>query len=325
MRKLLFYTLAIAAIATTSCKFNDITSAANSKAPTVRVGYLPIGVSLPFWIADAKGYDTDRGVDIQLVEFATADDMMKALLAGTIQATSPVADKVIIAAIDDEASPAFEIFVQVLLTEEDAFDAIIVPANSDITSITDLANTTIACFPGSQLASYLEIILQDSSVDRHTVSITQLPPQQMLSALGEGTVDAAFALEPIITLGESRGLTRTLVGGPIVKYVGKGQPISAGSAIINFDWATQNPALADSFVAAIHEAIEFVETDYTSAAAYYPEFTIIPANIASQVAIPRFLEDNELDVSHLQREANALRRAGLIDKANIDNLRLHGR
>jgi len=54
---------------------------------TARIGYQQTILYLPLFVAKEQGYFKKHGVDVELVNFVSAPDMMQALLAGQINAT----------------------------------------------------------------------------------------------------------------------------------------------------------------------------------------------------------------------------------------------
>ncbi|MEO1997945.1 MAG: ABC transporter substrate-binding protein, partial [Planctomycetaceae bacterium] len=280
----------------------------------VRVGYLPVSTTLPTWIAEAQGCATSRGLRLEHKRFATADLLLAALLNGEIHATSVCADEPMLLALHKNRG-AFEIYLQEILDERPVFDAILVKGDARAKSLADLAGQTIACFPGTQLRTYLAVILSKAGLDPETVTIRQMPPEKLLPALSSGTVDAIFTLEPYITIGTEQAAARVLTPSPIVKYIGGGAPICAASFLVSTQWADANPAAADSFVAAVQQAVQIIEDDYEACAARYPEFTPIPAELATHVAITRFASFQNPDRSGLKRESETLVQSGTLESS----------
>ena len=277
----------------------------------IRVGYLPVSTTLPNWIAASHGYAKRYGIDIDFIRYANSDLLLIGLLNGDIDATSVCADEPILAAVDKGKS-GFEVYLQEILTPDRVFDAIIVSTDSAIDSLKDLEGRTLACFPGNQLKKYAHIILNAAGVDADKVTIIQLPPANMLPSLSAGSVDACFALEPIITIGTARGVSRILEPSPIVRYIGNGESICAASFLISTAWADANPQAADDFVRSVYESISFIETNYIEASVVYPEFSAIPEDLAQSVAITRFATIDAPDLIGMQTEATVLHQAGIL-------------
>jgi len=294
-------------------------------AQTITVGYLPVSTTLPNWLAKSEGFAAKRNVKIEFKRYANSNLLLMALLNGEIQATSVCADEPILAAAS-KGKGGFEIYLQEVLTADRTFDAIITKKDSSIQTLVDLEGKTVACFPGSQLKAYLKIILRKAGVKVEAVKIVQLPPPNMLPSLQGGTVDACFALEPIITIGKVKGLTRVVAASPIAKYIGEGKPICAASYLISSKWADEHPKAADAFVRSVYKAVDLIESDYAKAAGLYPEFTPIPAKIAPQIVITKFATIDKPDIVGLKKEVAVLRDAGVITGSlDVQTLLFHWR
>lgn len=277
----------------------------------VTVGYLPVSTTLPNWIAKEEGFAQQRGLEIEFKRYANSNLLLMGLLNGEIQATSVCADEPILAAASKGTS-GFEIYLQEILTQDSIFDAIIVKMDSSIRTLADLRGKTVACFPGSQLKVYLQIILRQAGIEPNSVNIVQLPPPNMLPSLESRSIDACFALEPVITIGKAKGLTRIVEGSPIAKYIGNGKSICAASFLISSRWADNSPDAADAFVTSVYEAVEIIANSYAKSTRFYPEFTPIPPDIAPQVTITDFATINAPDLDGLQKEADILQDADVI-------------
>ncbi|HYE21927.1 MAG TPA: ABC transporter substrate-binding protein [Tepidisphaeraceae bacterium] len=314
MLKLRLYliTFVVTTIAATSWMCKSKPGTAGTATPTtVTVGFVPVTTSLPNWLAKDDPALVADGVKIEMKRYANSNVLLLALLSGECQATSVCADEPIIAQAA-KGVPAFEVYLQEILSADRLFDAIVVPKDSAYTSMKDLSGKTIACFPGSQLKAYLNVILEGEGVDPATVKVVELPPANLLPAIESGTAQAAFVLEPTITIGAERGLTRVLLASPIVKHVGRGKPLPAASFLISKPWADANPKAADAFVRSVHRQVVRIEKDHALLAARYPEFTPVPATMASKVVITRFATNEQPDVAGLKLEAEVLKRVGAI-------------
>lgn len=304
-------TIAATLVYVGSCKRAPATTQPASSATAIVVGYVPVTTTLPNWVAADSDFASQYGLKVKMQRYANSNLMLLALVNGEIQATSVCADEPLLARAA-QGKLDFEIYMQEILSADRVFDAIIVKNNAPYQSLKDLDGKTIACFPGSQLRAYLQIILRSRGIEPDRVKVLELAPPAMLPAIESGTVDAAFALEPMITLGRQRGLTRTLIESPIVTDIGGGKSICAASFLISRAWADAHPQAADGFVRSVHDATERIERDYATYAKRYPEFTPVPAEFSHDVVITRFARNDEPDISGLNREVDILTQAKVV-------------
>src|SRR5205085_10425376 len=103
----------------------SIFTSCTKKAQKIRIGYLPITLSLPFFVAIDKGYFTQAGLEVEPIEYATADQLTNALLAGNIDMTANTSTSAFMGTI--EQSPGFgQIYMVSYHTTENYLDALLV-------------------------------------------------------------------------------------------------------------------------------------------------------------------------------------------------------
>ena len=320
LRILSAISLAMLAFALDACDPPTAPSDSTASLTPIKVGYVPVSTTLPNWVAKTEGFSKKRGLEVEMVRFASSDLLLLALFNGEIQATSVCADEPLLAAAARGQDGA-RIYLQEILTLDRTFDAIIVKKDSPIQTLKDLEGRSVACFPGSQLRKYLELVFESTGVDASKVNVIELPPPNMLPSLIAGTIDACFALEPAITIAVEKGIGRVIEASPISRHIGKGQPICAASYLLGTQWAQTHPAAARAYIESVYEGLAFIERDYAKAAALYPQFTPIPPELAEKVVITKFAKADAPDLAGLRREIEVLRAAGTI-KAELDPERL---
>src|SRR6185503_13270392 len=112
----------------------------------------------------------------------------------------------------EQNSPGTFKFLFITLMEKGRTnDGIIVRKDSVIKSINELKGKKIACPPGATSVVLLKLIFADVGIDiQRDINIQELEPKDQLQALAANQVDAVFAIEPVITLGEEKGISRFL-------------------------------------------------------------------------------------------------------------------
>ena len=85
MKKLLVLIICLGLLAVTGCTSDTQQSADNSKNAsdtTLKIGLMPDIDSIPFIIAEEKGFFKDEGVNVELQHFKSAMDRDSALQSG---------------------------------------------------------------------------------------------------------------------------------------------------------------------------------------------------------------------------------------------------
>src|SRR4051812_1896617 len=69
---------------------------AKPKPVTVKVGYLPIYVDLPLFVAKREGFFSRHGVNVELVRFAASPEIGTALTSGAVDMGASIAFSVVL-------------------------------------------------------------------------------------------------------------------------------------------------------------------------------------------------------------------------------------
>src|SRR5258708_722488 len=57
-------------------------------SPKIRIGFWPVAAGLPFYAAVDKGYFKEAGLDVEPLKFASAQQVMEAMLSGRAEGSS---------------------------------------------------------------------------------------------------------------------------------------------------------------------------------------------------------------------------------------------
>src|SRR5450631_2544918 len=78
--------------------------------PKIRIGFWPVAAGLPFFAAVEKGYFKEAGLDVEPLKFASAQQVMEAILSGRAEGSSNGTAAAVLA-IGEIAQPGlFKIF-----------------------------------------------------------------------------------------------------------------------------------------------------------------------------------------------------------------------
>jgi len=169
----------------------------------------------------------------------------------------------------------------------------VVPKDSPIKSITELAGKKVASGPGIQNVTLAKIILEKNGIANPQV--TELPIGQHVPALAAGQIDAVYTLEPTGTAGRLKGLTRVLEPGVIAKYVlgNPDAPWFGGSASVTTAFLKEQPELARRYIAAYAKAVDWVRKNPDESRQHMNGFTAIEAALVKEVPLSGFTLYNE--------------------------------
>ncbi|HEY9645249.1 MAG TPA: ABC transporter substrate-binding protein [Chroococcidiopsis sp.] len=284
---------------------SDASPSASAESPgKISIGFWPVAAGLPLFIADKKGYFKEAGLEVEVVKFASANQVAESLIAGRLQGTgNGVASGAL--GLSEIASPGlFKIIASNPSNAEYKLEQIIVAKDSPIQSIADLKDKKVASGPGAQNLSIAQEILRQAGVSDPQVQ--QLEIRQHVAAIESGQIDAAYTLEPTGTVGDLKGITRVLEYGVVSKYI-LGDPKApwfGGSAALSSKFIEQYPEATKTYIAAYRRAIQDIRDNPDEARQYLVGYTAIEGELVQKVPLVAYTMYDEFtpeDIGYFQK------------------------
>ena len=285
----------------TAGKSNTSKGGGAAEATKLRIAYVPATTGLLLHVAEKQGFFEKNGLDVTLTPSANISDIPPALgrqfdiSLGTatdlIRATKGGLDIVQISGNTNS-------------TEENPFVKLIVPKDSPINDVGDLAGKRVA---SPTLTGVIHVATQYSAkqkgVDPKSIKGVQVPPPNIADQLKAGMADAVEALEPSASQLIAAG-NRSL-GDPFASIR---LPLATNFWIANGEWARDNSEAIDAFGSSLEQAIDFVKQNEPEARATLQEYTDLPAPVAARVPLPTF--NLEIRTGDLEKWIEVLRDLG---------------
>ena len=183
-------------------------------AEEVQVGYLPVSMSLPTFVALEKGFFSEQGLHVKATQFVSGTLIMDALIAGRIDVNAGSAS-VGHWMVESNVPGTFKIFL--IYGTENEWDKtfpIIVKKDAPYQTLLDLKGKKVGTFPGITSIALAKAIFRKYLDPEKEVVFIEIPPQNMIEALAAGSVEAVFTPEPFGIIGVSKGIARYLVKSP---------------------------------------------------------------------------------------------------------------
>ena len=296
--------------------------------PKIRIGYWPVASGLPFFAAIEKGYFKEAGLDVEAQKFASAQQVMEAMLSGRAQGSANGTASAVLA-IGEIAQPGlFKIFCTNPTNAKFVLDEFVVPKESTIRNIAELKGKRIGCGPGVQNVTLAKVMLERGGATGATVM--ELPIGQHVASLAAGQVDAVYTLEPTGTVGRLNGATRTLETGVVAKYI-LGDPMApwhGGAASLTSEFIRQHPDVARKYMTAYLRGVELVRKTPDEARPYLKGYTAIEGALTAEVPMSDYMYYNEFkpsDVAHFQKFYDLFSDKGIFQKrVMVDTLLYKG-
>lgn len=283
-------------------------------ASVLRIGYWPIAAALPFFVAVGEGYFAEAGVTVEVQNYATAQQIVEAILAGRCDGSANGTASANLA-LGELASPGLvKLICSNPTNAEFVLDQVLVPADSDAASIADLAGLTLAGGPGIQNMTLARMVFERGGAAG--ANVVELPFPQHVGSIVAGQIEGAYSLEPQGTIGRLNGATRVLEAGVVAKYI-LGDPMApwhGGSASLSAAVVRDDPGLARDYVAAYRRGVAFVREQPDAARKYFLEYTPLTGEVANQVPISGYAMYDELDqasIAYFQKFFDVFSDAGI--------------
>lgn len=271
----------------------------------VKIGYQKTEIYQHLFTAIEKGFFRDESVDVEPVEFASANLMAEAIVAGRIDGTGASAFPVIFS-IEQNSPGQFKIYIINAITNTAFPDYILVKKDSKINSLLELKGKKIGTYPGSTILTYTKVILKHFFDPYKDISIIQLKPELQLQALETGQVDAIFALEPIASLGIVRGIARILEEAPLAKYIM--DPLPGNGSTFSPKFLKENPEAAEKVKNAMYRAIDFLNNPQNTQEVkeILAKWTQMEPEVIERLRPLRYWKLEEIDREAVQKLADLL-------------------
>ena len=216
-------------------------------ADSVAIATVPTIASTSTYIADAKGYFKDVGIDVQIQLIDSVSTAMPLLASGRVQVAqgglaasfwNGVAQSMpVIMAFEGGSTPLNH---HVLLSPS---------AKDKIKTVADLKGHPVALnAPGSIIGYDLFKVLGSAGLGFKDVDIKYISFPQMGVALQNGAVDAVVSVPPFGDLAIEKGLGVNWLDTD--EYL-KPAPVTVVHYVVNSDWAKANSDLAHRFFVAV--------------------------------------------------------------------------
>lgn len=300
-------------VALTGCQ-TDISSekqtesAATADAGTVlRIGAQPFPLYSSVYVAKELGYLDEElnavGASYEWTEFNSGPLVNEAVAAKT-QDIGFMADMPAI--IAKSSGQDIQIISNVAYGEEAL--ALLVAADSEISSVQDLAGKKVAYVTGSYAQHLLALLLDEAGLTFDDIQPVNLPASDQPSALEGGQVDAIVVWEQYISLLESDGVGKVIADGTGLK---RGNMVTYAVA----DYAEAHPEVIEAYIVACRRASEYIAENPSGAAEAIAEDFGVSVDIMEKI-LEKFSFDPNLsdaDIEEITKVKDYILEEGIIE------------
>lgn len=269
---------------------------AQQETVTLRVGVIPIADVAPLYLGIKKGFFEEENLEIepQLAEGGAA--IIPSVMSGDYQIGFSNAVSLLIAASKDLPVQIISQGVLGGATEDEAWDAVVLPKGSDVKEAKDLEGKTIAVNTLNNIGPVtINSWLESNGADYKKVKYVEVPFPDMGPALEAGRVDAAFTVEPAYSGAVAAG------GTPLFSsYVATAPNLTVATYFASKQYIAENKDIIERFRRAMTKSLEYAAANDQEVRDVVKEYTEIPPEVIDKINLPTWKADlNEPTIEKL--------------------------
>lgn len=262
---------------------------------TVRLGYVPVMIFAPLFVAVERGYFAGEGLRVELTPVQGGSDSVVQLAAGNFDAAAGGAG----AGLFNAAARGVKFTIVAPLHSErpPITTPLVISAQrtAEFQRIADLRGKRVAInATGSATEYWLAQALAQDGLTIDDVQLTAMPFPNMPAALENGSLDAAILGDPLVTISADKGLVTVLADDFIDGFASTF--LYMGEELLN------QPKVARAFMRAYLRACRDLQGDYMDAeiAAIIETYTQTPADAVLRSSPAHYDPDGQINLTDLQ-------------------------
>ncbi|GAA1630102.1 ABC transporter substrate-binding protein [Georgenia ruanii] len=283
-------------------------SGASGEMTSIKVGVLPIVDTAAIWLGKDKGIFEQHGLDVTLEVAQGGAAVVPAVVAGEYQFGFSNVTSLIVAA--SKGLPLQIVAPGNFSTGDTKADigAVVTKSDSGITSPADLAGKTVAVNTLNNIGTVtVSEVVEQAGGDPSTIKFVEMGFPDMPAALSSGRVDAAWVLEPFLTIAKNQGAT--VVTSNFAEVDPKMQ---IAAYFTTKQYAQTEPDTTKAFTDAMTESLDYAEAHPDEARAILSTYTEIDPEVQKAMTMPKFSSQTNTD--SLQQMADLALKYKVVDK-----------
>ncbi|MBA4372368.1 MAG: ABC transporter substrate-binding protein [Thermodesulfovibrio sp.] len=227
----------------------------------ITIAYSTASNAILVYIAFAKGYFADEGLDAIPQSHAFGKPALNAVIAGKADVATVGDTPIVFAVMNGE-----KITTLAVIQTSNKNEAIVARRDRGITNPADLKGKNIGVPFGTTADFFVDSFLLASGIERKQVTLVDMKPAEMTDALDSGKVDAVSTFNPTLKQLEKRLGTRGLV------FYGETLYTETFCVAAGQEYVKKNPKAIRKFLRALIRAEKFVKKNDEEARRLVAEF-----------------------------------------------------
>ena len=255
-----------------------------------------------------QGFFEKRGLDVEVTPSQGGATVVPAVVAGDTDIAGSNLVSVLLAQGKDIPVTIVAPGTFVRNQRSQDFSAILAAGDSDIRSPADLEGKTLAVNTLKNVAELAaKASLAKQGVDVSKIELAEVDFPDMNGALTQGRVDAAFQIEPFVSLAVKEG--HRIIDRP---YVGTKPGLQIGCYFTSERYLSENEDVVERFQQGVADTAAAIADDPGGFRAFLPEAAEIPPPAAEQAILPAWKAEN--DQASLELTAELMERYGVVEE-----------
>ncbi|MDQ6695756.1 MAG: ABC transporter substrate-binding protein [Chloroflexota bacterium] len=242
---------------------------------TIRLGYVPVSIYAPLFVAQERGYFRAEGLDVKLSPVQGGSDSVVQLAAGNFDAAVGGAGAGLFNAA--KRGVKFTIVAPMHTERPPLASPLVISAKraEEFKSVADLKGKKVSInATGAATEYWLAQALQKAGMSMGDITLKTVAFRDVPAALQSGSLDAAILGEPLATINKDKGIVKVLsddfINGFVSTFLYMGDPLLKGK-----------PEAARGFMRAYLEACRDLQGNYLNKdiATIIEKYTQVPADV----------------------------------------------
>jgi NitT/TauT family transport system substrate-binding protein len=250
----------------------------------VKVGVIPIVDVAPIYLGVQEGFFEEEGLDVTLELAQGGAAIVPAVVSGEYQFGFSNNTSLLVASSQGLPLKAVAAGNFTTGTPGDDFGAVVAPEDSDIEDAADLADRTVAVNTLNNIGdTTIRKVVDDAGGDPAAVEFVEMGFPDMPAAVAGGQVDAAWIVEPFLTMALQQGAK------VVASNFAETDPeLMIASYFTSAQEIAENPETVEAFTAAMDKSLAYAEEHPDETRAVLDSYTEIDPAVKDAMVMPRF-------------------------------------
>jgi len=251
---------------------------------TVTLGLIPIIDVAPVYLGQEQGFFEEQGIELELSAGQGGAAIIPGIVGGSldvgftnnlslvIASATGLPLQVVTSGVDSTGDPALDPFT-------------IATADDSITRPADLAGKRVAVNAVNSIGDVVvKASVEADGGDPDSIQFVELAFPNMTAAMTAGDVDAAWIVEPFVTIGAPQGVR--VLTTPLLDFTDIQVEVSTYATSTQF--AAENEDVLARFRTAMDQSLEYAQQNPDAVRAILPTYLDMPPELAAQLRLPEW-------------------------------------